>query len=133
MGGSVMRAHVIEDGLVANTIEVESLDFMPNLIDASNGGTIGDTWDGTQFIPAPPAAEYLPTQISKKQAKWRLVDMELYDAVNAAIPTMGIKAQIAWNDADVFVRTDPLVLEMVSLFSWTGEEMDSFFVEAAKL
>lgn len=45
-----MRAHVIEGGKVVNTIEVESLDFMPNLIDASLGGTIGDLWDGRQFV-----------------------------------------------------------------------------------
>lgn len=33
-----MRAHVIEDGVVVNTIEVDSLDFMPNLIEATEGG-----------------------------------------------------------------------------------------------
>lgn len=43
-----MRAHQIENGKVINTIEVESLDFMPNLIDASSG-TIGDLWDGVNF------------------------------------------------------------------------------------
>jgi len=44
-----MRAHVIESGKVTNTIEVESLDFMPGLVDASNGGKIGDAWDGLVF------------------------------------------------------------------------------------
>lgn len=33
-----MRAHVVEDGVVVNTIEVDSLDFMPNLIEATEGG-----------------------------------------------------------------------------------------------
>lgn len=32
-----MKAHVIDDGLVVNTIEVSSLDFMPNLIEATTG------------------------------------------------------------------------------------------------
>ena len=44
-----MRAHVITAGKVTNTIEVESLDFMPGLVDASNGGKIGDAWNGLVF------------------------------------------------------------------------------------
>lgn len=47
-----MRAHVIEDGLVTNTIEVESLDFMPNLINGETGG-IGWLWDGQTLTPPP--------------------------------------------------------------------------------
>lgn len=40
-----MRAHIIVNGKVTNTIEVESLDFMPGLIDADRGGKIGDLFD----------------------------------------------------------------------------------------
>lgn len=50
-----MRAHVIENGRVANTIEVPDLDFMPGLVDAEQGGQIGDQWDGANFY-APPSA-----------------------------------------------------------------------------
>lgn len=47
-----MRAHQIDgNGLIINTIEVDSLGDFENLIDGSTGG-IGDTWDGTQIIPA---------------------------------------------------------------------------------
>lgn len=57
-----MRAHVIENGKIANTIEVDSLDFLPGLIDADQGGAIGDLWDGEQFITpaasAPTVKEY---------------------------------------------------------------------------
>lgn len=45
-----MRAHVIENNKIVNTIEVDNLDVFPNLIDASIGGSIGDSWDGTQII-----------------------------------------------------------------------------------
>lgn len=41
-----MRAHIIENGKVTNTIEVDSLDFMPNLISGETGG-IGWLWDGS--------------------------------------------------------------------------------------
>ena len=44
-----MKAHIIESNLVVNTIEVLSLDFMDNLVDAELGGKIGDNWDGTTF------------------------------------------------------------------------------------
>lgn len=50
-----MRAHVIDAGVVVNTIEVESLDFMPNLVSGENGGGIGDTYQDGQFVkPAQP-------------------------------------------------------------------------------
>lgn len=48
-----MRAHVIQNGKVVNTIEVESLDFMPNLVDAAQGGKICDLWDGVRFSEPP--------------------------------------------------------------------------------
>jgi hypothetical protein len=45
-----MRAHVIENGVVTNTIVVDSLDFMPNLISGETGG-IGWLWDHTTLSP----------------------------------------------------------------------------------
>jgi len=55
-----MRAHVIKNGKIANTIVVDSLSFCPGLIDASVGGAIGDGWDGAKITPAPPAASDTP-------------------------------------------------------------------------
>ena len=52
-----MKAHVIENTRVINTIEVETLDFMPNLVDASLGGNIGDAWGGSVFSDPTPTAE----------------------------------------------------------------------------
>ena len=44
-----MRAHIVENGIVTNTIEVESLDFMPGLIEATDGG-IGWSYINGIFI-----------------------------------------------------------------------------------
>ena len=44
-----MRAHVIEDGVVVNTIIVDTLDAFPNLIDGSIG-SIGWVWDGVALL-----------------------------------------------------------------------------------
>ena len=51
-----MRAHQIDtSGVIINTIMVDDLGAFPNLIDASVGGAIGDTWDGHKIIPGIPA------------------------------------------------------------------------------
>lgn len=62
-----MRAHIIENGFVVNTIEVESLDFMPGLVEATEGA-IGWSYDGKKFTP-PPAPEG-PSQFEKDQSRY---------------------------------------------------------------
>jgi hypothetical protein len=49
-----MRAHVINNGIVVNTIEVASLDFIAGLVNGENGGAIGDLFDGFNYIPQSP-------------------------------------------------------------------------------
>jgi len=58
-----MRAHVIELGVVTNTIEVDSLDFMPNLVDGENGGVIGDIYENGEFKTPPIDLEALSKEI----------------------------------------------------------------------
>lgn len=73
-----MRAHQIENGVVVNTIEVESLDFMPGLLDAENGGSIGDTYENGQFItPEPDSAVLIEANVTR--AKLALVDSDWSD------------------------------------------------------
>jgi hypothetical protein len=51
-----MKAHIIENGIVVNTIEVDSLDVMPGLVEATEG-SIGWEYDGQTFTnPNPPVA-----------------------------------------------------------------------------
>lgn len=64
-----MKAHIIEDGIVANTIEVDSLGFMPNLVEATEG-SIGWLFDGQTFTnPNPPVVVELaaPPAPTKEQ------------------------------------------------------------------
>lgn len=75
-----MKAHVIENGVVVNTIQVESLNFMPNLVEATEG-SIGWLYDGQTFTnpnppvvveptPAPaPTKEQLMAQLNAIQAQ----------------------------------------------------------------
>jgi len=47
-----MKAHIIENGIVVNTIVVDDLTFMPNLVDGSVGG-VG--WSYADGVCTPPA------------------------------------------------------------------------------
>lgn len=57
-----MKAHVIENGVVINTIEVDSLDFLPNLVEAKEG-SIGWVYANGVFSAPSVDAETLAKQI----------------------------------------------------------------------
>lgn len=77
-----MKAHIIENGIVVNTIVVDSLDFMAGLIEAPEGTGIGWSYVNGQFVdnrpqpevvapPAPPAStkEQLIVELAALTAK----------------------------------------------------------------
>lgn len=74
-----MRAHVIENGIVVNTVIVESLSDLPNLVSAENGGDIGWDYIDGQFVdnrpvpevvtPIAPTKEELLAQLNALSAK----------------------------------------------------------------
>ena len=61
-----MRAHVIENGVVVNTIEVDSLDFLPGLVEATEGG-IGWLYDGQTFTYPTPLVAAEPALAPTKE------------------------------------------------------------------
>lgn len=60
-----MRAHQIKDGLVVNTIVVDSLDVLPDLVEATEGG-IGWSYSNGVFI-APVEVEPTITSPTKEE------------------------------------------------------------------
>ena len=62
-----MRAHVITDGKVSNTIEVDSLNFMPGLVEATAGSIGWDYIDGQFVDNRPVAVEPEPTPAPTKE------------------------------------------------------------------
>jgi len=73
-----MRAHLVENGVVVNTIEVESLDFMPGLVEATDGGIGWNYVDGKfvdnrqvpeRTVPAAPTKEQLMAELAALTAK----------------------------------------------------------------
>lgn len=61
-----MRAHIIENGVVINTIEVQSLDALPELVEATVGG-IGWKFDGSTFTAPEPVVESITSNPTKEQ------------------------------------------------------------------
>jgi len=106
-----MRAHVITDGKVSNTIEVDSLDFMPGLLNAELGGTIGDLWNGTVFskvprdIPAEKAAFIAQVKSEAGQLTTQVLqglgsEYELNEAEAIAYKAAGYPATVPLSVAD---------------------------------
>jgi hypothetical protein len=63
-----MRAHIIENGLIVNTIEVDSLDFMAGLVEAEEGTDIGWSYVNGQFVDNRPKPEVVaPTAPTKEE------------------------------------------------------------------
>jgi len=132
-----MRAHQIENGVVINTIVVDSLDFLPNLIDGTDGG-IGWTWDGTTLTapPAPPIP--IPAVVTRKQARKALAIAGLFDAVQPAIdaiadPLQRRLVQIDWDDAASYERTDSTLLALASGLGLDEAALDALFLQASTL
>lgn len=96
-----MRAHVIENGVVVNTIEVEDLEVFPNLVDAELGGQIGDAWDDEVFTS--PSGE---TLAEKRARIWE--DIKVYR--DHLVQTGGYKAGAHWYHSDTFSRTQQIAL-----------------------
>ena len=63
----MMRAHVITDGKVSNTIIVDSLDFMPGLVEATSGGIGWDYINGVFVDNRPVAVEPVPVPAPTKE------------------------------------------------------------------
>ena len=131
-----MRAHITENGIVTNTIEVESLDFLPNLIDGSEGG-IGWTWDGETLTPPPAPPVPTPSSVTMRQARLALLASGKLALVDAAIETLPepqrAQAQIEWEFASEILRASPLVGVMGAALSLDAAALDELFVEAAAL
>lgn len=134
-----MRAHVIESGVVVNTIEVDSLDVFPEmlLIDAALGGQIGGSWDGQVFTPPAPPLEPVPFSVSARQCRLELFERGLIDLVPQIIASIPDeyerrRAEIEWEFAPMVERTTPLVEVIRVATNKTAAEIDDMFRRAEK-
>lgn len=134
-----MRAHIIENGVVVNTIEATSLDIFPDilLIDASLGGQIGDSWDGQVFTPPPAPPEPIPFSVSSRQGQLALLAAGYLDDVEMMIASIPDdmerrRAQIEFG-ATMWERSNPFLQQMWAQLGGDSDGLNNLFRAAIKL
>ena len=95
-----MKAHQVENGVVVNTIVVDSLDALPDLIAATVGG-IGWLWDGSTLTAPPP-----PPIADRQTAAWEAIKVE-----RDRRKSLGVKVGEHWYHSDADSR-----IQQISLF-----------------
>jgi Rod binding domain-containing protein len=71
-----------------------------------------------------------PSRVSKLQLVRALRQRNLFDAVQAAMPSAPQAAQDAWNYMTVAERADPLLVQMAAALGLSGADVDALFVLA---
>jgi len=131
-----MRAHVVTDGVITNTIEVDSLDAMPGLI-AADTGSIGDGVVDGVIVPAPTPPVPVPQSVTMRQARLALHAAGLLAGVDAAIASMQEPAKTAaaieWEYASAVERNAGLVPAMAAALGMSEADIDDLFIAAAAL
>lgn len=129
-----MKAHVIENGVIINTIEVTGLDFMPNLIDASSGGKIGDSYENGVFN-SPEIVPTVPNSVTSVQALTALHNAGLLPTVEAAMndPSTDQAAVIAYKRATNFRRQSPFINALAPALGLTESQINDLFIAAAQI
>lgn len=128
-----MIAHIVENNIVVNSIVVDSLNDLPNLIDGSVGG-IGWSYIDGQLLPPTPETtpEIVPLSITPRQARLKLLEADLLDNLEAVITT-NRAWQIEWEYATEVKRDSPLIEAVAVQAGLTSVQIDQMFIEASKL
>ncbi len=127
-----MRAHVIENSVVTNTIEVESLDFLPNLVEATEG-SIGWFYENGVFTPPAPQPVPVPSSVSPRQFRQALDIIAMYDSVQTAVAAADNQTKIWWEYATSVDRDNAPLNAMAGSLGVTHEQLDDIFRLAATL
>jgi hypothetical protein len=75
----------------------------------------------------------IPQSITNAQLKRQLAADNRLDAAKAAIAQADGLAEALWYGAAVFLRTDPLLIQLATAIGMTSADIDATFVAAAKL
>lgn len=103
------------------------------------GGAIGDSWDGSQFVrPEAPNADPVPESITRAQGKAALIEAGLWDDVTGFVagiedPTEKALAEVALNDTQYWSRSSPFLNTAADALGMPPEMLDALFVRAAEI
>jgi len=110
-----MKAHIIENGIVVNTIVVDDLTFMPNLVDGSVGG-VG--WAYADGVFTPPADT---TTDEEKATNARLRRNSLISATDWTQVADAPVDKTAWAAYRQALRDVPSQAEFPNTIAWPTE------------
>ena len=130
-----MRAHIIRDGVVQNTI-ISDLATAQGLypdavvVEAVAGGP-GWLWDGEALSPPLTPPDPVPAVVSPLQMRRALRSQGLLDASLAYVAQQDADTQDAWEYAVEIRRTDALIASAAAALGKTEAEVDDLFRLAA--
>lgn len=132
-----MRAHLIDNGVVVNTVEVDSLDVLPGLVAARGNEGIGWSFDGHAFTAPPPPPPVIPQSVTMRQARLALhasgLLASVQPAINALPEPQRTQAQIEWDYSNGLERGNAFVATLGAALGLNAAGIDALFVQAAQL
>jgi len=132
-----MRAHVVENGVVVNTVEVESLGVLPGLVAAQGGEGIGWLYDGAAFTAPAPPPPVIPQSVTMRQARLALhasgLLASVQPAINALPEPQRTQAQIEWEYSNALERGNPFVATLGAALGLNAAALDALFFQASQL
>lgn len=137
-----MKVHIIEKGVVANTIEVSSLAYAKTLFPESvcvdgSTGTISDKYENGVVVPNT-GKIFVPQTVTRRQALQALLltgNTSKVEQALAAIPdaTQRGMAQIEFAESLQFDRNRPLLVSLCTAIGMSSPQIDDLFIQASKL
>lgn len=132
-----MNAHQLDaNGVILNTIVVDDLMVFPNLVDATIGGSIGDTIINGVVTKAPLVIT-VPESVTMRQARLALLGAGLLANVDTAINSLASpakeQARIEWDYSSDVQRHRSLVSTLGAALGLTEAQLDALFIKAATL
>lgn len=114
-----MRAHVLDlNNIIVNTIVVHDLNFMPNLIDASLGGQIGDIYDeeaGT-FTKSPERIAYEAELIQREADR-----IQKFTDIQANLPSWA-EVTTAIDNINNMAQAKAYLLKLSRVVYWLAKD-----------
>ena len=99
---------------------------------------IGAVWENSAWVyRPPPQPREVPSSVTMRSARLGLYSAGLLKAVEEFIASMegpqGDLARIDWATAQTVQRRSPLVDYMTNVLGKTSDEIDSLFIDAARI
>ena len=96
-----MKAHIIQNGKITNTIVVESLNDFPNLV-AATAGTIGDLWIDNSPVKPPKYASLAEAIEARTAEVLALRTEKTFSDASVTFPDAAVKDIQIENEMDLF-------------------------------